>query len=251
MKQISTVKNMLSYRKNVNDMTVGFVPTMGALHEGHFSLIRRSMAENDQTVVSIYVNETQFNDSQDLISYPNTLTTDIRELQKLGVDATFLPNFQEMYPDDYKYRVQEVKDSFELCGRNRPGHFDGVLTVVLKLLNIVSPTRAYFGEKDFQQLHLIKGMVESFFMKTEIIACPIKRDAKGLALSSRNQKLNKEELKKAQFFSKQLQNASSLPDLEKELMSYDIEVDYLEEKNHRRFAAVKIGTVRLIDNVKI
>ena len=142
--------------------SVGLVPTMGALHEGHLSLVRAAWKANDIVVVSIFVNPTQFNDPKDLKVYPNSLVKDIDSADAAGADFIFAPEKDAMYPDDYAYRVSENKLSKTLEGEHRPGHFDGVLTVVLKLLNIIRPTRAYFGEKDFQQLRLIEGMVEAF-----------------------------------------------------------------------------------------
>ena len=140
-------------------VTLGFVPTMGALHEGHRSLVRRSRAENDRTLVSIFVNPTQFNDAHDLANYPRVLDEDLRVLREEGADCVLAPGEQAMYPDGYAYRVSERDRSTTLEGAHRPGHFDGVLTVVLKLLQIASAERAYFGEKDWQQLRLVQGMV--------------------------------------------------------------------------------------------
>ncbi len=251
MRQITTVKDMKSIRRNLQDKKIGFVPTMGALHDGHLSLIKKCRDENEIAVVSIYLNETQFNDVDDFKNYPTSLEDDLKKLKLAGVDSVFLPNYQEMYPQQYRYRVHETLESKDLCGKDRPGHFDGVLTVVLKLLNIVEPTQAYFGEKDYQQLSLIQGMVQSFFLNTKIVGCPTTRNSEGLALSSRNKKLNENELKKATFFAQQLKMGSDLQELKKNLEDSSIEVDYLKETNNRRFAAVRIGSVRLIDNVKI
>ena len=152
------IKHELSY---YNDKEIGFVPTMGALHKGHISLINKSIAENDITVVSIFVNATQFNDPEDLKKYPNNLNNDIRILESLNVNYLFSPEHNLLYNDNYSYRIIETNFSKELCGKQREGHFEGVLTVVMKLLNIVNPIRAYFGEKDFQQYKLIKGMTEA------------------------------------------------------------------------------------------
>lgn len=251
MKEFRSVQDLQQFRASVHNRSVGFVPTMGALHQGHLSLIEKSQKENDITIVSIYLNETQFNDRKDLATYPSNLEQDIYELKQMAVTALFLPKYQDMYPDNYNYQVHEKTFSQELCGQNRPGHFDGVLTVVLKLLNIVEPTKAYFGEKDYQQLTLIKGMVESFFMKTEIIACPIQRNEAGLALSSRNKKLSPQELEKAELFAKLLKQEKDLNKLNTKLTENHIDVDYLKVINKRRFAAVRIGSVRLIDNVEV
>ncbi len=250
MKQYRSVPELQAARQTLSG-SVGFVPTMGGLHQGHISLIQQAQVANDYCIVSLYLNETQFDDASDLKSYPAHLDEDLKILDALGVDLVFLPSFQDIYPDDYTYRVSETTFSRELCGKSRPGHFDGVLTVVLKLLNLTRPTNAYFGEKDFQQLELIQGMVASFFLPVKIVPCPIVRDEEGLALSSRNRKLNSSDLSKAHFFAKALKEAQGLDSLRSALGSQNITVDYLVEKNQRRFAAVKIGNVRLIDNVAI
>ena len=172
-------------------LTLGFVPTMGALHDGHRSLMRRSRAENDLTVVSIFVNPTQFDDPADLARYPRTLDDDLaiapgRE-RGLPLPAR-VP--EDLYPDGYRYRVTETERSSELEGAHRPGHFDGVLTVVMKLLQIAQPERAYFGEKDWQQLTLVRGMAKALFLPSEIVGCTTVRETDGLALSSRNRHLS-------------------------------------------------------------
>ncbi len=251
MRLFHTPSEMKEYSLNHQEQAIGFVPTMGALHEGHLSLVSASKNDNDQTIVSIYVNETQFNVPRDLKSYPISIEDDLKLLEGLGVDGVFLPKYADMYSDEYRYKVSENTESLDRCGKDRPGHFDGVLTVVMKLLNIVSPTRAYFGEKDFQQLSLVKGMVEAFFMDTEIVSCPTARDEMGLALSSRNRKLDNEGLEKARLFASKLKNEKDLNELENQLGSLGIDVDYLVEKSGRRFGAVKINDVRLIDNVQI
>src|ERR1700677_3344315 len=153
---------------NFGFRTLGFVPTMGALHEGHLSLVRRSKAENDRTLVSIFINPTQFDDANDFKNYPKTLPEDLKILEEAGVDYVLLPNEKEIYQDKYRFQVSESEVSQTLCGRFRPGHFQGVLTVVLKLLNIADSHRAYFGEKDFQQYLLIKEMADAFFLKPQI-----------------------------------------------------------------------------------
>lgn len=149
----------------VKDVSVGFVPTMGALHFGHETLLRRAKSENDIVVLSIYVNPTQFNDKKDFEKYPVTWEQDLAVAQRAGVDAIFFPEYTEMYPDQYKYKITENDFSRQLCGAHRQGHFDGVLSVVMKLFQIVNPYRAYFGEKDYQQLRLIQGMVQAFFYR--------------------------------------------------------------------------------------
>jgi len=228
--------------------TIGFVPTMGGLHEGHCSLIRRSMAENDTTVVSIFLNRAQFNSAADFESYPANFEQDIALLQDLGVDAVFAPDYEKVYPDNYTYVVSETSKSKPMEGAERPGHFDGVLTVVLKLLNIVSPDRAYFGEKDYQQLQLVKGMVRAFFLPVEIVACETVRDEDGLALSSRNRRLSGEARALSAKFPRILNTAEDCGEAIRELEKAGFDVGYVEEKDGRRYGAVRLEGVRLIDN---
>lgn len=231
--------------------SIGFVPTMGGLHQGHFSLIDRSQIENDFTVVSIFLNPTQFDNKSDLATYPASLDNDINDLKKRNVDILFTPTFTNIYPDNYTYEVLEKDFSKQLCGSSRPGHFNGVLTIVLKLLNIVNPTRSYFGEKDFQQLKLIKNMVSAFFLTTEIINMPTVRDSQGLALSSRNKHLSPEGMEKAHFFARTLKQKKSLNQITEQLQNNAISIDYIDDVEGRRYAAVNIENVRLIDNVPI
>ena len=249
---IKTAAEMKKYRRGLKG-SIGFVPTMGALHEGHLSLIENSVAGNSDTIVSIYVNPTQFNNPNDLAGYPNTLKSDLRLLAAAGVSAVFLPDYKSLYPDDFNYQVEEKTFSTELCGAHRPGHFNGVLTVVMKLLNLVRADRAYFGEKDFQQLTLIRGMVEAFFIETDIIGCPIIRESDGLAMSSRNLKLSDADRQRAPFFHSILRNACDDEDAVRQLERAGFDVDYVETRQERRFGAVLLGTesspVRLIDNV--
>ncbi len=230
---------------------IGFVPTMGALHAGHSSLIEKCVKENDLSVVSIFVNPIQFNDPKDLLNYPRTFEKDFRMLEDLKVDFLFYPDYKEIYSDNFKYRVIENELSKILCGEYRPGHFDGVLTVVLKLLNIIRADRAYFGEKDYQQYKLIDGMCRAFFLDVEIIPCPTVREDDGLAMSSRNLLLKSEEREHAVKFSKLLQSNKLPQQIKAELENLGFKVDYIEEIDGRRFGAVYIGKVRLIDNVKI
>lgn len=247
IRSISEYKTL--FKNELKTVSIGFVPTMGALHGGHLTLMRQAKKENDIVVVSIFVNPTQFNNPEDLKKYPRTLEKDLEAVSSVGVDYLFYPEFNDMYPDDYRYKVSENAFSKILCGAHRPGHFDGVLSVVMKLFNIIQPTRAYFGEKDYQQLTLIKGMVESFFMDIEIVPVPIVRDEKGLALSSRNQRLSSEGIKKAQEFAQILRNGKNFDEILNHLQEKNIEVEYLEEHFGRKFAAVHIEGVRLIDNI--
>lgn len=231
--------------------SLGFVPTLGALHPGHASLVDRSRSENERTLVSIFVNPTQFNDPKDLDRYPRTYEADLALLEKHGADYLLYPTFDELYRDGYRFRVQENELSRVLCGAHRPGHFDGVLTIVLKLLQIAGAERAYFGEKDYQQYLLVRQMAETFFLKTRIVGCPTVREADGLAMSSRNTRLSPGEREKAAFFAKVLSTKSlTLEQIRCALTREGFAVDYIEERLGRRFGAVKLGEVRLIDNVE-
>jgi pantoate--beta-alanine ligase len=232
-------------------LTLGFVPTMGALHDGHLSLVRRSRHENDRTLVSIFVNPTQFDDRNDLAGYPRTLDRDAEALRREGVDCILAPSESELYPDGYRYRVTENEASRELEGAARPGHFDGVLTVVLKLLQIAGAERAYFGEKDWQQLQLVRGMAAAFFLETTIVACPIVRESDGLAMSSRNVRLSPADRRRAPLFHRALRTSATREEAAGALQDAGFAVDYVEERHGRRLGAVTIGGVRLIDNVAL
>lgn len=253
MKTIEGVKNWIKFRagRTFSGKTVGFAPTMGALHRGHLSLLRRAKRENDISVASVFINPAQFNDPKDLERYPRTLAADAELLERAGTDFLLLPSAREMYPDGYRYRVSENADSLPLCGARRPGHFEGVLTVVLKLLNLVRADRAYFGEKDFQQYRLIKDMAETFFLNTEIVPCPTMREPDGLALSSRNRLLKPAERALAPELNRALRSQARPSRIMKELAALGFRPEYVEERWGRRFAAAKLGKVRLIDNVKV
>lgn len=229
--------------------SLGFVPTMGALHDGHAALLERSVADNDVTVLSVFVNPTQFDQPDDLSHYPRTLDADRRLAESLGVDYLLCPDGREIYPDDYAYKVTESSFSRQLCGSHRAGHFDGVLTVVLKLLNLTRPRRAYFGEKDFQQLELVRGMVDAFFLDVEIVGCATVREVDGLAASSRNSHLTPPQRARARAFPRLLRSPRSPEDIVGQLEGRGFRVDYVEEIGGRRFGAVRLGKVRLIDNV--
>jgi pantoate--beta-alanine ligase len=236
------------------DGTLGLVPTMGALHEGHAALLRRARAENQRAAVSIYVNPTQFDQASDLAAYPSTLEADLALAGRLGVDFVLLPRYEEIYPDGYRFRVEETELSRALCGAHRPGHFTGVLTVVLKLLLLVRPTRAYFGEKDYQQLLLVRDMAGAFFLDTSIVACATVREADGLACSSRNARLDPDARRRAPELHRALRSAASDREVEATLRRAGFEVDYVLTTHGRRFAAARLlardGSVRLIDNVE-
>lgn len=249
MNIVTTIEAWQKIKNNLQGHTIGFVPTMGNLHAGHLSLCKRSLAENAVTVVSIFVNPTQFNQLQDFDLYPRTLQADEKLLAELAVDYLFLPDAKDIYADQFQVQISEAELSQALEGEYRPGHFTGMLTVVNKLLNIIQPTRAYFGEKDFQQLLLIKKMVAALFMPIEIIACETVRAHDGLALSSRNSRLSEEQRKQAAHFFRVLNSSLSLENMVFELTNLGFKVDYIAEKWQRRLGAVWLGNVRLIDNV--
>jgi pantoate--beta-alanine ligase len=251
MKVVTSLEEWKSIRAALEGQTLGFVPTMGALHDGHRSLVDRSLSENKITVVSIFVNPTQFNDPSDFDKYPKTWEADVKLLESLGTHYLLSPLMASIYPDGYRYSVDEKSFSKLLCGAHRAGHFQGVLTVVMKLLNLVRPARSYFGEKDYQQLELIEGLADAFFLMTEIVACPTIREADGLAMSSRNQRLTAENRERAPLFHRVLSSQTALDEKRRILESNGFVVEYLEELEGRRFGAVRLGEVRLIDNVEI
>jgi pantoate--beta-alanine ligase len=255
--------------------SIGFVPTMGALHNGHVSLVKKAVAENDVVVVSIFVNPTQFNDKSDLKNYPRTPDTDIKMLQESGVHYIFLPSESEIYPEpDTRVFNFGLLDKV-MEGAHRPGHFNGVAQVVSKLFDIVEPTRSYFGQKDFQQLAVIRNLVKQLDSKIEIISCPIIREDDGLAMSSRNLLLDKEYRKSAPTIYKTLSTARgkvnelTVNDLLTWVVSTinndsNLVVEYFslsdsetlqpvsswdDSKSIIGCIAVKAGSVRLIDNV--
>jgi pantoate--beta-alanine ligase len=231
-------------------LSIGFVPTMGALHEGHLSLIRRARDDNDRVVVSIFVNPTQYDDPDDLARYPRSLDEDLEASESAGADVVFHPDPESLYHDDYRFRVTEEEHSHDLEGAHRKGHFDGVLTVVLKLLNLVGADRAYFGEKDWQQLELVRGMTAAVFHPTEIIGCPTVREPDGLAMSSRNIHLTDAQRRLAPRFHRILSGGAGTADMRRRLAATGFEVDYVERRGRRVLAAVRLGKVRLIDNVE-
>lgn len=273
MKILKTTKELIDYRKSLT-CSIGFIPTMGALHQGHISLIRKSIEENDSSIVSIFVNPTQFLVKEDFSKYPNRYEADLRICKLIGIDALFMPNIDEIYFANEPNIVAPMRQSYMLEGYQRPKHFDGVLRVILKLLNLTKPTKSYFGKKDAQQLFLIQNMVKTLFLETAIVPCEIIRDENGLALSSRNIYLNEKEKIKALNLSKSLKVAS------REIMSGELHVEKIKKrmrevlknldveyveiidrkfckiekidlKNSIILVAVKIGKIRLIDNMWI
>jgi pantoate--beta-alanine ligase len=224
---------------------------MGALHRGHASLVERCRAENEVVVVSIFVNPTQFNDPNDLERYPRTLDGDLALLESLGVDDVLAPPTADFYPHGYRYRVEPTSGTAIMEAAHRPGFLQGVMTIVMKLLNLVQPRRAYFGEKDFQQLRTVTEMVEEFLIPTEIVACPTVRAASGLAESSRNARLSPAGREKAAALYRALVQGRGPADAQRVLEAEGFHVEYVEEHWGRRFAAVFLEGVRLIDNVAV
>lgn len=204
MQVFETIDALQKELSQLKSKSIGLVPTMGALHRGHLSLVNQSLNDNDITVVSVFVNPTQFNDKKDLEKYPRTLDKDTELINSLGVDYVFAPTVEEMYPEP-DTRVFNYSPQDEVMeGIYRPGHFNGMCQIVSKLFSIVQPTRAYFGEKDYQQLVIVKRMVEDLKFDIEVVGCPIVREKDGLALSSRNALLSKEERENALLISKTL-----------------------------------------------
>ncbi len=251
MKIFTDINEWLNYRPTLANRSIGLVPTMGNLHRGHQSLVHRSVCENDCTVASIFVNPTQFNQQEDFTQYPRTVEADLDLLQQSGVDYCLIPNAQDIYHQGYDFSVHESNLSLSLEGAHRPGHFDGVMTVVIKLFNLILPQKAYFGEKDYQQYLLIKSMVADFFMNIDIIACPTIREASGLAYSSRNNRLTLVERQQAEKFAACFLQKMDCASLLEALANLPIAVDYLMDVANRRYIAVRIGTIRLIDNYSL
>ncbi len=208
-KSVEELKYLLQEPRR-KELEIGFVPTMGAFHEGHLSLMKRSKKENDYTVVSIFVNPTQFAPWEDLDSYPRDLEGDLKKAKEVGVDIVFTPPVEEIYPTGFStfVRVEGMED--RLCGAFRPGHFKGVATVVLKLFNLVKPKRAYFGLKDYQQFRIIERMVKDLNLDVEVVGCPTVREPDGLAMSSRNLYLSSEERRAATVLWKALNRGLEL-----------------------------------------
>jgi pantoate--beta-alanine ligase len=246
-----TVAEWSIRRRALEGRSIGFVPTMGALHRGHASLVERCRAENDIVVASIFVNPSQFNDPKDLERYPRTFDTDLALLESLGADEVIVPSTAEMYPCGYRFHMEPPANDLVLEGAHRPGFFQGVLTVVLKLLNLVRADRAYFGEKDYQQLKIVTEMTQEFFLPTQIIACPTVREESGLAMSSRNMLLAPQARDRAAHLFRILTTAASCAEASEALQALGLRVDYVEERWGRRLAAVYLEGVRLIDNVPL
>ncbi|GAA9428821.1 pantoate--beta-alanine ligase [Helicobacter pylori] len=274
MRVLETIATLREYRKSLKE-SVGFVPTMGALHKGHQSLIERSLKENSHTIVSVFVNPTQFGPNEDFSAYPRPLEKDLALCEGLGVNAVFLPKIGEMYPYEIEQRLKLCAPKFlshSLEGSMRKGHFDGVVQVVLKMFHLVHPTRAYFGKKDAQQLLIIEHLVKDLLLDIEITPCEIVRDDDNLALSSRNVYLNATQRKQALAIPKALESIKQAIDKGEKACEKlrkiglgileTLEVDYLEFCNHKLeplktieptntliLVAARVGKTRLLDNL--
>lgn len=247
---ITNIEKWKALRKSIKK-NIGFVPTMGCLHKGHESLMQRSVEENDITILSIFVNPTQFNDSEDYNNYPNTLKADIKMAEQCGVDFILLPTKEQLYPVGTYTKITSTHPiTARLEGKYRPGHLDGVLTIVMKLLALVKPTRAYFGEKDYQQAFLVDQLVKDYFLEVDIIRCPTVREKSGMPCSSRNNRLSTEEVCLAERFFKRFIKAGSddIDELKRYANELGMEVEYIESYNSRLFSAIQIGKIRIIDN---
>lgn len=255
MKVFDSMAEWQQFRAGLLVDSLGFVPTMGALHQGHLSLVEASKRDCSQTVVSVFVNPNQFDNHADLAAYPVNLKQDLQHLDNAAVDFVLLPDAAQMYSDGYRFRVSENEFSRQLCGAHRPGHFDAVLTVVMKLLNLVEADHAFFGEKDWQQLQLIRDMAATFFIPVNIVGCPTMREADGLAMSSRNQRLSVSERQTAASLYATIKSSKTADEARQSLSAKGFDVDYVEDfvdgRGQRRLAAAKLGGIRLIDNVEI
>lgn len=273
-KLIKNTNELIEYRNSIqSDFSVGLVPTMGALHQGHGSLIKNSKKQNDYTIVSVFVNPTQFGENEDFDKYPRDLEKDFKYCQELGVDVVFSPSVEDMYPIKDQVLIYPPKNmAYVYEGFIREGHFDGVLMIVMKLFNLARPTHCYFGQKDAQQLLIIKRMIKDTFFPTKLIPCPIQRDFDGLALSSRNIYLTKEERKLSLQIPSCLQTISkaiSQGEVDTRILIeigkkeiYNLELEYLDICNHNLecidkiipnntivLMAAKVGKTRLLDNL--
>ena len=279
MKVLKSKKTLIDYVERQRKMgkKIGFAPTMGALHEGHLSLYKAAKKENDEVISSIFVNPTQFNNPDDFQKYPKTLEKDLELLEKAGVDAVYVPNIEEMYPDGLnskKYNFDGLENEME--GKYRPGHFDGVGTIVEELFRQVQPHNAYFGEKDYQQLAIIKKMVEKTKLPVKIHGVPTLREEDGLAMSSRNVRLTETQRKEATIIYETLTKVKewfkviSLDEIKQRVTDIfrnsNFELEYFviadeetlkeantidEDKEYRAFIVAYADTVRLIDNMHL
>ncbi len=274
MKQFHSIQEVRAYRKSTPGI-IGFVPTMGNLHEGHLALVRQAKAECDAVVVSIFVNPKQFNSTRDLEQYPRTYEDDLAKLKSVGADSVFYPSREAVYPADFSTTISSNSLTHLWEGEHRPGHFDGVCTVVAKLFNMVQADRAYFGEKDYQQLQVVKAMARDLNIPIEIVPCPTVREIDGLALSSRNSLIDPKLREKAPLIKSVLDGAKfaigngspvdgALQTARDTLVGAGFIVEYFSlvngcslepiiqwEVDARLLVAAQLGDVRLIDNIAL
>lgn len=275
MRVITDLSEVLKIKNN--EKQLGFVPTMGYLHEGHLSIVKRAISENDETIVSIYVNPTQFGENEDLDNYPRSIESDLEKLEQAGVDYVYIPKSSEIYPEGFATNIIMPELTKDLCGISRPTHFNGVCIIVLKLCNIIKPNNLYLGKKDYQQLLIIQQLFKDLNVQIKVTGCEIVRDNEGLALSSRNKYLNPEELEvarklnkilknEAQLITKDWQNLSASEErIKMEISELGLKVDYVALRTERLrpvttticpskviiLIAVYVGQARLLDNIEI
>ena len=273
MQVVHTVEEIKQKRLEFSQRKIGFVPTMGALHEGHLALVKKCKSESELSIVSIFVNPTQFNDNKDLEKYPNTIEVDLKSLEQMDVDIVFIPKFEDLYQNEQKLAVNIAEIEQKMEGSKRPGHFDGVIRVLSIFFNLIKPKYAYFGEKDYQQVLVVQQLINQHFPTISLIKCPTIRERNGLAKSSRNKLLSESAFNRSGEIYSTLkwikenitaQSINSILDDGMRKLSERFEVEYLELRNEnnleetsnslensRLFVAVQIESIRLIDNIAL
>ena len=273
MQVVHTVEEIKQKRLEFSQRKIGFVPTMGALHEGHLALVKKCKSESELSIVSIFVNPTQFNDNKDLEKYPNTIEADLKSLEQMDVDIVFIPKFEDLYQNEQKLAVNIAEIEQKMEGSKRPGHFDGVIRVLSIFFNLIKPNYAYFGEKDYQQVLVVQQLINQHFPTISLIKCPTIREHNGLAKSSRNKLLSESAFNRSGEIYSTLkwikenitaQSINSILDDGMRKLSERFEVEYLELRNEnnleetsnslensRLFVAVQIESIRLIDNIAL
>ena len=273
MQVVHTVEEIKQKRLEFSQRKIGFVPTMGALHEGHLALVKKCKSESELSIVSIFVNPTQFNDNKDLEKYPNTIEADLKSLEQMEVDIVFIPKFEDLYQNEQKLAVNIAEIEQKMEGSKRPGHFDGVIRVLSIFFNLIKPNYAYFGEKDYQQVLVVQQLINQHFPTISLIKCPTIREHNGLAKSSRNKLLSESAFNRSGEIYSTLkwikenitaQSINSILDDGMRKLSERFEVEYLELRNEnnleetsnslensRLFVAVQIESIRLIDNIAL
>ena len=273
MQVVHTVEEIKQKRLEFSQRKIGFVPTMGALHEGHLALVKKCKSESELSIVSIFVNPTQFNDNKDLEKYPNNIEADLKFLEQVDVDIVFIPKFEDLYRNEKKLAVNITEIEQKMEGSKRPGHFDGVIRVLSIFFNLIKPNYAYFGEKDYQQVLVVQQLINQHFPTISLIKCPTIREHNGLAKSSRNKLLSESAFNLSGEIYSTLkwikenitaQSINSILDDGMRKLSERFEVEYLELRNEnnleetsnslensRLFVAVQIESIRLIDNIAL